>query len=70
MVPILYGRQAIRVVRRAALLSGPLRQNGYVISGYFAVLTNFRFVAVLRQTHKQQIVWVLYGHASRAIRMG
>ena len=36
-----------------------------------AVLANFRFVVDFnRLTRKQQIVWVLYGQASRAISIG
>ena len=37
----------------------------------FASDTSFRFVVDFnRLTHKQQIVWVLYGQASRAISIG
>ena len=66
VVPMLYGRQAIRVERRGEAQL----QIGYVISGYFAVLADFRLLQSLRLAHKQQIVWVLYGQASRAISTG
>ena len=37
----------------------------------FASVASFRFVVDFdRLTHKHQIVWVLYGQASRAISMG
>ena len=60
------GGEGIRVERRGEAQL----QIGYVISGYFAVLADFRLLQSLRLAHKQQIVWVLYGQASRAISIG
>ena len=43
---------------------------GYVITA-LRFLANFRFDYRLhRTTHNRQIVWVLYGQASRAISIG
>ena len=67
MVPTLYGRQAIRLLPR----DEPLQRIGYVIFVLLRVLLIFGlFVDFNRLTRKHQIVWVLYGQASRAISMG
>ena len=66
MVPTLYGRQAIRLGTRCLVVS----PNGDVISVVLRVQANFRSLSTSVEPHKQQIVWVLYGQASRAISIG
>ena len=76
VVPMLYGRQEIRVLSRDQLVS--LQQIGYVIARCFVRYRTFgsyhlhtpqsglsRFSA-----RSMQIAWVLYGQASRAISIG
>ena len=70
---MLYGRQEIRVLSRDQLAS--LQQIGYVIDLVFCEYSNFRFVssshtAIWCLFRGQQIAWVLYGQASRAISIG
>ena len=70
VVPMLYGRQEIRVPNRGQMAA--LQQIGYVID-----LCVFRTFGSLRLHTPQsdalsssQIAWVLYGQASRAISIG
>ena len=62
MVPILYGRQAIRLEPRASTRF----LIGYVMFVFYR-LSVFRIPA---QFAVKQIAWVLYGQASRAISIG
>ena len=71
VVPMLYGRQEIRVLSRGQLAS--LQQIGYVIA--FGVLQDLELSVRFVFTHRNlvsstQIAWVLYGQASRAISIG
>ena len=68
VVPMLYGRQEIRVPNRGQLAS--FQQIGYVID--LCVLSNFRFLRLHTPQSglSTQIAWVLYGQASRAISIG
>ncbi len=68
MVPTLYDRQAIRLdIRSLELTSIRIQVCDFKV---FAVHANFRFVDFTLQQHNRQIVWVLYGQASRAISTG
>ena len=72
VVPMLYGRQEIRVLSRGLLAS--LQQIGYVIE--VGVLRDRTFGSFRLHTPQSdalsssQIAWVLYGQASRAISIG
>ena len=77
VVPMLYGRQEIRVPNRGQLAS--LQQIGYVTA--FGVCESLELSVHLVFTHRNlvlfrlsarslQIAWVLYGQASRAISIG
>ena len=71
VVPTLYGRQEIRVLTRDQMAS--LQQIGYVTSGVCAFRTFGSFRLHTPQSGAfsgQQIAWVLYGQASRAISIG
>ncbi len=69
---MLYGRQEIRVPSRGQLAS--LQQIGYVTA--FGVCEHRTFGSCRLHTPQsgafsgQQIAWVLYGQASRAISIG
>ena len=76
VVPMLYGRQEIRVLSRG--LGATLQQIGYVIR-YFRCESAQTFGSFRLHTPQSvlspsgssvQIAWVLYGQASRAISMG
>src|ERR1700712_1422379 len=71
VVPTLYGRQEIRVLTRDLMAS--LQQIGYVIR--CVRVANFRCMSSSQSPQSgafsgQQIAWVLYGQASRAISIG
>ena len=72
VVPMLYGRQEIRVLSRDLMAS--LQQIGYVTARCFVSSSNFRFVSsshtAIWPLSSSQIAWVLYGQASRAISIG
>src|SRR5690554_2126720 len=75
VVPMLYVRQAIRLGSAAVLASAP--EFGHVQSRFdvwgvaFAVRKfSFWFAACCFWLVQHQIVWVLYGQASRAISTG
>ena len=77
VVPMLYGRQEIRVLSRGQLAS--LQQIGYVIEvgvcknrtfGSFRLHTPQSDAPLCFQIGSSQIAWVLYGQASRAISIG
>ena len=75
VVPMLYVRQAIRLGSAAVLASAP--EFGHVQSRFdvwgiaFAVRKfSFWFAACCSWLVQHQIVWVLYGQASRAISTG
>ena len=69
---MLYGRQEIRVLSRGLMAS--LQQIGYVIASVFCEIRTFgSFRLHTPQSgalSSQQIAWVLYGQASRAISTG
>ena len=60
---MLYGRQAIQLECRG------LGATPNWVCDYFVVAANFRFVVDFNRL-TPQIVWVLYGQASRAISIG
>ena len=66
VVPTLYGRQAIRLGHR--FRATPNRVRDSRIRYLFAVLQAFGLSHPLCRS--AQIVWVLYGQASRAISIG
>ena len=72
VVPMLYGRQEIRVLSRSQMAS--LQQIGYVTA--FGVCEHRTFGSFRLHTPQSdalsssQIAWVLYGQASRAISIG
>ena len=69
---MLYGRQEIRVLSRGQLAS--LQQSGYVIASVFCEIRTFGSFRLHTPqsgaSSGQQIAWVLYGQASRAISIG
>ena len=65
VVPMLYGRQEIRVLSRLSTY----QQIGYVIA--LCVVQTFGLYRLhTPQLAFKQIAWVLYGQASRAISIG
>ena len=74
VVPMLYGRQEIRVLNRFSTL----QQIGYVIASVFCEIRTFgsfrlhtpQSGLVRFSARRIQIAWVLYGQASRAISTG
>ena len=64
VVPMLYGRQEILLPECP---DGQPSEFGYVICD---VHSNFRFVCLHHRNLHEQIAWVLYGQASRAISIG
>jgi hypothetical protein len=68
VVPILYGRQAIRLECRA------VRRDSSNWVCDVCIANDFRYFRLRLRVHNRvdhkQIVWVLYGQASRAISIG
>ncbi len=60
---MLYGRQEILLPECP---DGQPSESGYAIF----VVANFRFFRLHHRNLRQQIAWVLYGQASRAISIG
>jgi hypothetical protein len=72
VVPTLYGRQAIRLLPRGLAAAANQVCDGVAVFRFAlrAMRLFGLFVDFNRLTRKHQIVWVLYGQASRAISTG